>query len=244
MAFDKWLGDQALDAIAIEAYLDTLKGRKLSHDSQRNAYRMLKTCCRWLIEYDFLERDPFVGRGRVKPPPIKRKRRKVYSEQDIVALLESTGPVQWKAKRKTMRIQWQAGGPLEREALQGQALVLLAIDSALRAAEICALNCGQIRAPELIVESKGGHEDTAFVSKAARIVLWELAHGRADDEPLFRNWNGQRCTTAALRGILRRLARRAGVALPPRTARLSPLRCSAVAHGRPRRPGDPATHAA
>ncbi len=45
-------------------------------------------------------------------------------------------------------------------------------------------------------------------------MLWELAHGRADVEPLFRNWNGNACSVAALREILYRLARRAAVVLP------------------------------
>jgi hypothetical protein len=68
-------------------------------------------------------------------------------------------------------VQWLPDGPLAREALQGHALVALAVDSALRAAEICALTCGQIRAPKLLVMKKGGHVDAAFVSIAARGVL-------------------------------------------------------------------------
>ncbi len=104
---------------------------------------------------------------------------------------------------------------MEREELQDQALVLLAVDSALRAGRSAccrAARCGS----SLLVESKGGHWDPAFISPATRAILWELAHGRPDEDPLFRDWNGQRCSVAALRGILVRLARRAGVKLPPR----------------------------
>lgn len=215
-AFSGWLGDRSIEPGAIDAYLRTLKARKLSVDTQRNVYRMLKTFCRWLVEYDLLDRDPFVGRGRVTAPPAKRQRRTVYSEADVVRLLHATGPVRWKRERKTVRRQWRPGGPLEREELHGRALVLLAVDSALRAGEITALTCGQVRAPRLLVESKGGHRDVAFIGPATRAVLWELAHGRADDDPLFRNWDGERCSVAALRNILRRLAGRAGVSLPPR----------------------------
>lgn len=215
-AFALWLEERPLNAATLSDYLRTLKARKLSQDSQRNAYRMLKTFCRWLVELELLDRDPFIGRSRVLPPPLKRKRRQIYREAEIVQLLHATGAIQWKRDRRTFREQWQPDGPLEREELQGQALVLLAVDSALRAGEICALSCGQIRAPSLLVESKGGHLDVAFVSSATRAVLWEVAHGRPDEAPLFRNWKGGRCSVAALRGILRRLARRAGVDLPPR----------------------------
>jgi site-specific recombinase XerD len=215
-AFAAWLEDRPLDTVAISGYLRTLRARKLSQDSQRNAYRMIKTFCRWLVEQELLDRDPFVGRGRVRPPALKRQRRKIYSEAEIVALLHATGSIQWKLERRTVRQQWRPGGPLEREELQGRALVLLAVDSALRAGEIAALSCGQIRAASLLIESKGGHQDAAFVSVATRAVLWELAHDRRDNDPLFRDWSGKRCSVAALRGILVRLARRAGVQLPPR----------------------------
>jgi site-specific recombinase XerD len=47
-------------------------------------------------------------------------------------------------------------------------------------------------------------------------VLLELAGDRADDAPLFRDWNNRPCSTRGLRGILQRLARRAAVELPER----------------------------
>jgi site-specific recombinase XerD len=105
---------------------------------------------------------------------------------------------------------------MAREALQGRALVLLLVDSALRAAETAGLSCGQVRGPRLLVRSKGGHYDAAFVSTATRAVLRELAGERPDTDPLFRDFNNRRCSTAGLRGIVQRLARRAGVPLPPR----------------------------
>jgi site-specific recombinase XerD len=69
-AFVTWLGEQPISAATIDAYLRTLRARKLAEDSQRNVYRMLKTFCRWLYEYDRLDRDPFVGRGKVTAPPL------------------------------------------------------------------------------------------------------------------------------------------------------------------------------
>jgi site-specific recombinase XerD len=79
-AFGAWLGEQPIVAATIEDYLGMLKARKLSSDSRRNVYRMLKTFCRWLVDHDLLERDPFVGRGRVLPPALKRRPRRVYKE--------------------------------------------------------------------------------------------------------------------------------------------------------------------
>jgi site-specific recombinase XerD len=216
-AFGAWLGARVLDAGVIDAYLDTLKARKLASDSQRNAYRMLKTYCRWLVEYDLLDRDPFVGRCKVTTPALKRNRRKIYNETEIVTLLQAEEPIAANKRNVDVwRTRWSADGPYAREQAQGQALVLLAVDSALRAGEICALTCDQIRKPRLLVVSKGGHLDAAFITASTRAVLLELAYGRPDEAPLFRNWDGERCSVAALRGLLQRLAKRASVKLPPR----------------------------
>ena len=191
--------------------------RSDSNATLRNRVRYLRLLCDWLEAEEELAHNPFRGRNRVLMPAKKRARRQVYTQAEVVALLHATAPVQWKrGERRQQRQQWSADGPLEREDLQGRTLVLLLVDSAMRAAEVCGLDCGQIRAPRLQIRSKGGHLDIAFVSPATRQALLALAGERADDAPLFRDWNNRRCTTRGLRGIVRRLAQRAGVALPPR----------------------------
>ena len=170
----------------------------------------------WLADYDWLPTSPF-EQGRIKIPPKKRSTREGYTEADVIKLLNATGPTQWKrGPRVSMRIQWQKDGPMHREALQGRALVLLLVDSALRAFEVAALTCGQIRAPRLKVRSKGDHSDVAFISATTREVLLELVGERPDEESLFRDFHNRAVTTCGLRGILDRLAERAGVTLPPR----------------------------
>lgn len=215
-AFAAWLDGRPIAPGVVRTYLIGLKTRGLADETQHNHYRQLKTLCRWLVDEGLLDRDPFSGRGRVLPPRQRRRRRQTYSEADVVALLRATGPVVWKRGRRTTRQQWQPGGPLAREAPQGRALVLLLVDSALRAAEVCALSCGQVRKSVLVIVGKGGHEGVAFITPETRAALRELAGQRADDAPLFRNWDGNRCTPRDLRTLLRRLADRAGVTLPPR----------------------------
>lgn len=213
--FATWLQGRPISSLTISAYLADLRSRKLANATLGNAYRQLKTCCRWLLEHDLLDRDPFVGPGRVRPIPQKRKRRKVYTEEQVVTLLVTA------QDRIAERLHAQKYRPsknpyLLRDAQQSYALVLLLCDSALRAAEVCALDCGQIREEEMIVLSKGGHEDAAFMSALTRAALLELAEGRADDAPLFLDIDQGRCTTRALRGCVQRLAERAGVPLVPR----------------------------
>jgi integrase/recombinase XerC len=215
-AFVSWLGEQPLTADVIRAYLASQRERGLADSTVDNTFRQIKTFCRWAVDEDLLDRDPFSGKRRVKRPERKRVYRRVYSDAQIVQLLTATGKVWWKANRKTTRQQWTPGGPLEREALQGRGLVLLLTDSALRAGEVCSLTCGAIRNPEPVVTGKGGHTLPFFVSDPTRTVLLALAGDRADDAPLFRDWRGGACDPKQLLIALRRLARRAEVPLPPR----------------------------
>ncbi len=217
--FARWVGQQAEVTLwartTIRAYIVHRRGD--SNATLRNRIRYLRLLCNWLENEDLLSDNPFRGRNRVLIPVKKRVRRQVYTQAEVVALLHATAPAQWKrGARASDRRQWTPDGPLEREDLQGRALVLLLIDSALRAAEVAALTCGQIRAAQLWVRSKGAHDDVAFVSTTTRAALLRLAGERADDQPLFRDWNNKPCTTRGIRGIVQRLARRAGVTLPPR----------------------------
>lgn len=213
--FQAWLDDRPISALTVAAYLAELRARKLAPATISNHYRMLKTCCRWLVEHGQIDRDPFTGAGRVRPLAQKRKRRQVYSEEQVIQLLLTA---EERIEAREQARAWHAGANpyFLRDALQARALVLLLCDSALRAAEVCALSCGQIRQEEMIVLGKGGHEDAAFMSPTTRAALLALTIGRNDDAPLFRDKFLHRCTTRALRSCLRHIAAAAGVPLVPR----------------------------
>jgi len=218
--FLRWLDEQPVQDLSrhtIRRFLYLEKERGLSDVTVYNNFRQLRTLCRWLYNEELLEHNPFEGRGRIEPPRVRRKHRRVYSDEEVMRMLQATAIApHWKRERTTDRLAWQAGGPLEREALQALALLCLLLDSGMRAGEVCALTCGQIRQKEIIITGKGGHQGVVFLSEATRRVLLELAGEREDAAPLFRDWRGKRCQYQELRSILRRVAWRADVVLPPR----------------------------
>lgn len=214
-AFEKWLNGRPISAMTISAYMADMRSRKLSPATIGGAYRMLKSCCRWLVEWEMLDRDPFVGPGRVKPQPHKRKRRKVYSPEQVITMI--TVSVEWIAERREVLAWWPSDNPYYlRDAIQAHALILLLCDSALRAAEVCALTCKHIREDEFVVMGKGGHEDPAFISPITRQALLDLAGDRPDEDALFKDKFQKKCTTRALRTCMRHLIERAGVPPVPR----------------------------
>jgi len=213
--FEAWLSGRPISAALISAYLIERRKRGLANATLGNDHRMLKTMCRWLVEFAYLEADPFQGPGRVRPPGRKRRRRQVYSEDQVVQLL-ITAEQRVREREDTQKWRPSKNPYLLRDAQQAKALILLLCDSALRAGEVCALNCGQIRAGEFIVLGKGGHEDAAFITLATREALQTLADNRDDDAPLFLDIDQGRCTTRALRGCFTRMAELADVPLLPR----------------------------
>lgn len=213
-AFHTWLDGRPISALVVEAYLVQVRRRGGSPAYLNTIYRQLKTCCRFLFARGLIDADPFVGPGKVRPPRVPKAPHSAWTDAQIVALLRASGPLAWKrAPRRTLRTRWQDDGPLRREAEQARALVLLLVDTALRAAEACSLNCGDVRSEVLWVTGKGGDRERVFISPDVLARCRELAADRADDAPLLRGWTGERATPDVLRGIVARLCERAGI--PP-----------------------------
>jgi site-specific recombinase XerD len=214
---DRWLKDTPITKQSMGDFLRSLKDRSLADETIRNYYRFLKAFCNFLFAEGLIDKNPFQGKDRIRIASARRKRMKTYSDNDIAKLLAvSKLEAANKRNKNNKRRRWSDDGPLQRELAQAQALILLLCDSALRAGEVTRLNCGHVRQSELVVLSKGGHNDVAYITETTRLALIQLAGDRPENEPLFRNWEGDRCTTAALRNIIERTAIRAHISLPPR----------------------------
>ncbi len=108
------------------------------------------------------------------------------------------------------------------EGARDRAIVLLLAESGMRVSEVCALHDDQvvIEARRALIRGKGSKQRYVFWSPRAAWALSRYLDLRAGKPGfVFRSVGsrskGQRLTTDAIRALLRRLASRAGVTLPP-----------------------------
>jgi integrase/recombinase XerD len=104
-----------------------------------------------------------------------------------------------------------------------QALILVLLDTGLRASELCALQIGHVdmQSGKVIVRpgreggAKGGKGRTVFLGKTARRALWRYLVDRADgkeaDAPLFTDRYDHPLNKNSLRLVIARLGKNAGV---------------------------------
>lgn len=143
-----------------------------------------------------------------------------FSREDIVALIESCArSAPWRA-RSGEDVQ-----SARHTASRDRAIVLLLLDTGIRASELCGLNVGDVdleTGQVRIVQRygapgpKGGAERYVILGKSVRRALWLYLAQRSDVEiagaPLLATLAGKRFNRDTLRQLVHRMGERAGVA--------------------------------
>jgi integrase/recombinase XerD len=108
-------------------------------------------------------------------------------------------------------------------AKRDQAIIMVLVDTGLRAGELCKLRIGDIDSKTGRVEvkhgviggAKGGKGRTVFLGKAARRAVWRYLADREDDltadDPIFISQEDRAFTPDTLRQVIKAVADRAGV---------------------------------
>lgn len=162
-------------------------------------FRVLKTWLRW---YE-AEVEPAGWRNpiaKLKPPKLPDTPLEPADLQNAERMLNAAG----------------SGRMAERD----RAIVLTLLDTGLRASELTALDLADLDAATgalLVRHGKGGKARTVFLGQKARraVRAWLRERGGAPVAALFTNESGGRLSYFGLREIVRRLAVRAGVPVPP-----------------------------
>ena len=197
-AFHAFLHEQGVNspegitATHCRAFLVVLARRNLKDTTIHGYAQVLKTFCK------FLEREGFTPTNamrNVAMPKVDKRILPAFSPQDVKSLLDAC------ASRRD------------------SAIVYCLLDSGCRAGEFVALRMGDVdlrTGTVRVVHGKGGKDRTTYLGAKARRALINYLRkhpSTGTTAPLWLSENtGEALTDWGLRGLLRRLGRRASVA--------------------------------
>lgn len=186
----------------------------LSPKTVRNVYVTLSSFFTWAAtEFNF--ESPMDG---VPSPKYKQSPVIPLTRDEIETLLDScdfTRRVDSEVRRR-----YRKRRPTAR---RDRAIILILLDTGLRASELCALRIGDVDLKTGRVEvrhgprggAKGGKGRTVFLGKTARRFVWRYLAEREDGEdleaPLFASKWDRPMNPTSLRQLIKRLADKAGV---------------------------------
>lgn len=201
--FLAWRSCQAgpVTAHEVRAYLLALRG-VVSPSTQHQAFRVLRTFCRWTVAEGLWEANPM---ERLKPPKLADRPLPPVPIEDVRAMIAT-------CDRSLL-------------GLRDVALMLALLDTAARASELlgCDVGDADLRSGALVLRhTKEGRVRVTFLGSRARRTLLRYLRDRGNlagdaamlASPLFATRDGGRLSYWGLRQMLRRRAEKAGVPVP------------------------------
>ena len=198
--FIQWAAEEDMrtladvDARSLRLFMLYLEERGHNAGGLHIHARVLRAWLNFLEEDGILEVSPM---QRVRMPKLPKPLPRVLTKEDIDAMLEAA------------------------ENDRDKAIILVLLDTGARVSEFVALNVGDVDAVGVVKihHGKGDKARTVFLGyqalKALRRYLWQREDATTPLSPLwasFRNSQaGERMTTNAVRLMLKRVAKRAGV---------------------------------
>ena len=198
--FIQWIGEagaQTLDDITpdlLRAYFLSLRDRRHQNGIHKN-FTVVRTWLLWAwVEYDQPGTCPI---SKVKVASPKTKQLPAISLDNFSRLLSScTG----------------------RDAKRDKAILLFLLDTGIRRLELCRLKISALQINGVVQlepdETKTGESRKAFLTRATRRALKAYLIERDNlqlDSPLFATERGDPFTASAMREVIRRRCRRAGI---------------------------------
>ncbi len=184
-----------LDSAAVTRFFASLRARGLSPSSVHQAYRTVKTFCRWLLTTGAIERNPLVGFSIRTPTALPE----VPTEDELPAVL--------------------ACCPAGLVGTRNRAMILTMADAGLRVSEVVRLLVEHWNPQErsLFVRSGKGQKDrVTFIAPTTVRAIRDYLAARTQvsrEDWLFVDARNRPLTPRHLVQILHRLSARAG--LPP-----------------------------
>jgi integrase/recombinase XerD len=154
----------------------------------------------------------------VPPPKIKKTPIEPFTRDEVERMLKVC--LYTREADTNMRHKWVMRRPA---ANRDQALILILVDTGLRALELCSLKVGDVEIKRGKMEvkhgveggAKGGKGRMVYLGKVARRAIWRYLAEREDgedpDAPLFTVTGDRKFKPDSLRLLIKRIAERASV---------------------------------
>jgi len=194
----------------INRFLNHLRDdRELSQKTILNHWIALSSFWTWV------ERDlglPHISRGRVNRPRPRRRLSAGYTEAEVRDLLAACEKCPGWDRAHGQRLDVKRPS-----ALRDRALILVLLDTGIRASELTALRLRDYepkRGQLIIHHGKGDKKRVVFLGTAAKQGLWRYLATRPaakQDAPLFATREGTAMQRTGLRLLIFRIGQRAGV---------------------------------
>lgn len=195
-----------LDAVQphhIRKWLIHRQQQGVSNAQLYNDYRKPRAFWNFCLREGLTENDPF---RKVEKPKLQPVLKPALTPDEVNALLQACDGKDWKR-------------------LRDKALLLLLLDTGLRAHEAHRLSVGDAKQDALLIRGKGGKQRVVFLSPEVRLALRRYIktcpYPLSDSDPL---WQGER-GALTLCGLLERLTRHSVLASSTAT-RISLIRQS------------------
>ena len=209
--FAAWLGeDRVLARVTagdVRAFLGSLEG--LAPKSILNIHVALSALWTWAVGEGLAVENVV---REVAPPKPDRKEVLPYSQEDVRAMLGACD--QTRAYSRPGKARCANRRPT---ALRDKAMILLLVDTGIRATELCELRVYQVdlRNERLTVMGKGRRERMLPISARTGQAIWRYLAAREDGERaagvLFVTGSGRAMDRNHLRRMLKRAGERGGV---------------------------------
>lgn len=190
------------------------KTHPLSPKSIRNVWITLSSFFNWASQ-EFKMANPMKD---VPPPRIKKTPVEPFTQDEVERMLKAC--LYTREADTNMRHRYTMRRPT---ANRDQSILLVLVDTGLRALELCSLKVGDVEIKRGKVEvkhgveggAKGGKGRMVYLGKVARRALWRYLAEREDgeelDAPLFTVYGDRKFNPDTLRILIKRIAERAGV---------------------------------
>lgn len=197
----------AIDAGTVRGFLNSLTW--LSPKSVRNYHTALAALWTWALAEGLVLHHTIHD---VAPPRPPHREIVPYTQDDLRSLLKAID-----RSRPYVRPGKRACDNARPSALRDRAIILLLLDTGIRASELCDLRLATVdlKNARLTVTGKGSRERTVPVSPRTVQALWRYLQTRDDRDsplaPLVATPAGLPMTRDVLRRLVNRIGLRAGV---------------------------------